>query len=803
MSQEIRIRDAAKVYKRSKSADFSRGKWMESEINSLRSGGTSPQISREDPGPSINPTLLEKPENKSDEKPAKRIKRTLSIGKLGRRENKLSLTPDMPRMVDDTVHKAIRSGISPQQLNKLLRKGQLVDQVDAKGQTCLHLSVSRGMLEIIHVLLKRGANPNLQDNNGFTPLHCAAIEKQLESCKLLLTESKTINVNTENFENSSVLHYLARVPVTDENVVLFRCILDMLIKKGINVNAKNKQHEAPIHFACMTSNVSVVAFLLERGADYNIKTALGETPLHYAVRCESTKLVRMLMENGADPTETALDGSTPVDIAEQYQATDILDCFQSIIEDELKYNPVLLFSPRARVVDATIVHSGDVKVLVCEWTNCWATVNNQRLICYPSSEVMHPVIAEFILDQTEIKRDKPMSENGEPMWGFTITHTLTGESISLASDTAHERNAWVKALRSVTNLRQNLSRVYDKLKQLSLPRQMLRKKARTQALHNTHEGLQVLLAATKSRSIDEVLRLVRQMLDLSAAGLSEVMNLDDDQIIRTFAKFFSHHGVLVEFLKESITHEINKTCNGETLFREMSLSTRLLSIYLEDDGREYLKGIVTHLMNSLAGIEAVMDVPSGTVASSEQLIMVKSNLNRIMEISQNFLDQVLTSANRFPMYFRELMHHTRSTVDGSFPNMTHAVVGGFVFLRFLCPAIVAPHKYGIVPKPLEPKILRVCVLITKLLQSVSNGIEFDGSKEEYMKRLNPFIKKNRLYVNVFFDSLTNISVEDIPAVQPKILSKEELAVVERTVFEHILGLQDTIVSRLQSPKYAQ
>jgi hypothetical protein len=90
--------------------------------------------------------------------------------------------------------------------------------------------------------------------------------------------------------------------------------------------------------------------------------------------------------------------------------------------------------------------------------------------------------------------------------------------------------------------------------------------------------------------------------------------------------------------------------NGETLFREMSLSTRLLSVYLEDDAREYLKGIVTSLMNSLSGIESVMDVPAGTIASSEQLITVKSNLQRIMEISQNFLDQVLTSANRFPMY---------------------------------------------------------------------------------------------------------------------------------------------------------
>ena len=42
------------------------------------------------------------------------------------------------------------------------------------------------------------------------------------------------------------------------------------------------------------------------------------------------------------------------------------------------------------------------------------------------------------------------------------------------------------------------------------------------------------------------------------------------------------------------------------------------------------------------------------------------------------------------------MAHTRNKVDIVFPNMTHAVVGGFVFLRFLCPAIVTPHKFGLV-----------------------------------------------------------------------------------------------------------
>jgi len=46
------------------------------------------------------------------------------------------------------------------------------------------------------------------------------------------------------------------------------------------------------------------------------------------------------------------------------------------------------------------------------------------------------------------------------------------------------------------------------------------------------------------------------------------------------------------------------------------------------------------------------------------------------------------------------------------------------------------------------------VLISKLLQSVSNGVEFDDSREGTLQKLNPFIRKNRLFVSVFFDNLT-------------------------------------------------
>jgi hypothetical protein len=49
---------------------------------------------------------------------------------------------------------------------------------------------------------------------------------------------------------------------------------------------------------------------------------------------------------------------------------------------------------------------------------------------------------------------------------------------------------------------------------------------------------------------------------------------------------------------------------------------------------------------------------------------------------------------------------------------------------------------------------RALLLVAKLLQNLSNGVEFDGSKEEYMTRMNDFITKNAENTAKFLDSLT-------------------------------------------------
>jgi len=713
-----------------------------------------------------------------------KIKRSLSV--KFRRENKIEATP-LP--IDDTLHKALRQGTTPKQLCKMLRRVAHIDQTDTKGQSALHICAARGLIESARALLKRGANINLQDSAGFTPLHCSVLEKQILTSKFLL-EHKHIDVTITNNEQSNALHYLVRIPVTEDNVVAYRSVLDLLVQKGINIDAKNKHNEAPIHFACMTGNVHAVGFLLERGADCNLRTLLGETPLHYAIRTASIKLVRLLMENGADPTAKAVDGSTPVDVAEQYQCTDVLDCLQSIIEEELDEHH---FELKLASKNNDCTRAGWLHIYQDgNWDLCWTTLNTQRILCNRDDSKTSATIAELSLSFCELLPDlieMDHKQSGEKLFCFSVCERAINTFV-FGTKTPEERSGWFSVLSSMLISRKKLNNLYDKLKLLSKPRLRLRARERTIAYHNTQEGLRVLTAAVNCKLKDELLRLIVQATDLSAAALSEVVNYDDEVFVRHLVKFFMHHGVLMNFLKEAITHDIRKITMGETMFREMSLSTRMLSIYLEmEDGREYLRSTVLGLLTTISSLEHSMEVSPNSAFGNK--INIKANHDKILEISQTFLDQVLSSASRVPIVFRELLYHTKERVDRVFPNMTHAVIGGFVFLRFLCPAIVSPQKYGLVQKPLDNNSLRVCVLLTKLLQSVSNGVEFDGSKEDYMQRLNPFIKKNRLYVNVFFDNLTQIDFNNLEALKAnsqinKALTKEELATTETFIYNHIL-----------------
>jgi ankyrin repeat protein len=74
----------------------------------------------------------------------------------------------------------------------------------------------------------------------------------------------------------------------------------MLIERGADVTAQNRDGQTPLHLASRMGQVDVVRMLIERGADPDSPEQDGETPLHLAFQSGQVDVARMLIERGAD-----------------------------------------------------------------------------------------------------------------------------------------------------------------------------------------------------------------------------------------------------------------------------------------------------------------------------------------------------------------------------------------------------------------------------------------------------------------------------------------------------------------------
>ena len=86
------------------------------------------------------------------------------------------------------------------------------DFINVQNNACLaplHISVIKNQTEATALLLQNGANPNIANSNGDTPLHLAAMDRHLVDClQLLLNTSgrKTIyalNLDVRNYAGKS------------------------------------------------------------------------------------------------------------------------------------------------------------------------------------------------------------------------------------------------------------------------------------------------------------------------------------------------------------------------------------------------------------------------------------------------------------------------------------------------------------------------------------------------------------------------------------------------------------------------
>ncbi|XP_061838603.1 histone-lysine N-methyltransferase EHMT2 [Nerophis lumbriciformis] len=155
----------------------------------------------------------------------------------------------------------------------LVQNGACVYHVETDGYTGLHHSAKQGNLEIVSMLLETGqVDVNGQDNGGWTPIIWAAEHKHVEVIKVLLNRGADVAISDK--ELNVCLHWAAYAGNVD--------IAEMVLNAGCSLAAVNLHGDTPLHIAAREGYLECVTLFLSRGADIDIMNREGDTPLTLA-----------------------------------------------------------------------------------------------------------------------------------------------------------------------------------------------------------------------------------------------------------------------------------------------------------------------------------------------------------------------------------------------------------------------------------------------------------------------------------------------------------------------------------------
>jgi len=76
-------------------------------------------------------------------------------------------------------------------------------------------------------------------------------------------------------------------------------VVELLIAKGADVNARRNDNRTPLHTACRAGHKDVVELLIAKGADINARDNKDQTPLSLAKEGGHAEIVELLKKHKA------------------------------------------------------------------------------------------------------------------------------------------------------------------------------------------------------------------------------------------------------------------------------------------------------------------------------------------------------------------------------------------------------------------------------------------------------------------------------------------------------------------------
>lgn len=180
--------------------------------------------------------------------------------------------------------------------------------------------------ELVTLLIdKTNPDPNQLDSKGNPLIVTAALNGKKDFITMLLLAGADINLTNDKGQTP----LMALISQATSNTVTLSDMVTFFIVNGADLSLVDLKGENVIFYAVRTGNEPLIKNLIAQGADINARNAKGDSPLFKAVEADNQKMVKFLLQNGASPRLTnrnKVDAST---LAAQLGFMDTYDIIES------------------------------------------------------------------------------------------------------------------------------------------------------------------------------------------------------------------------------------------------------------------------------------------------------------------------------------------------------------------------------------------------------------------------------------------------------------------------------------------